>query len=138
MQVQFKDTKFGRLMIGQVLVIETEMSRFGLARVDRLYNDPDPEKLEKELMFNEIYENGDTFYPTENLDTFESRIVKIAWVYYMKTREEWDEFVKFYKYYLLAQRIKSAGFPEGNHKLLKKIKGKLKKPSVSLVARTAK
>ncbi len=116
MQVQFKDTKFGRLNVGHIIFMEKEMGRFGLARVERIYDNPDPEKMEKHFLFHEIDEKGDTFMCPENLDTLEARAVKLTVVDYMRTREEWDEFLKFYKHHLLAQKIDKAGFPQGNQK----------------------
>lgn len=110
-----RETKLGRLSIGDVVVIKSKKGHTGLGWVESL--EPD-DNFRKEINVIE-YIPGDSYYLGENawchenVDSFENRIAELKVVGRLSTREEWYRFVETCKHIIMLNRIKKAGFEFG-------------------------
>ncbi len=110
-----RKTKLGPISLGNVIVVETKKGHTGLGWVESL--EPDRE-FRKEINVIEYTPGqdislGETGFCHENVDSFESRVIKLEVIGRLSTREEWNRFVETCKHIIMLNRIKKAGFEFG-------------------------
>ena len=107
-----RETKLGRISIGDVIVVKTKKGQTGLGWIESL-TPGDIFRKEINVIEYTPRENislGETGFCHENVDSFENRIIKLKVVGRLPTREEWNRFVETCKHIIMLNCIKKADF----------------------------
>ena len=108
-----RETKFGLLTLGDVIVFKTKRGYTGLGWIESL--EPDPQR-NKEIHAIEYIPSriapslGGTFRSDDSIADFNNRVVELEIIGRLSTREEWEHFIETCKHITMLNRVKKAGF----------------------------
>lgn len=108
-----RETKFGSISLGNVMVVKAKNGHTSLMWVESLEPDQQFRDEINALGYAPSQDGvslGDTNWSHENVVDFENRIDKLEVVAQLTTREEWTRFVETCRHIIILNRIKKAGF----------------------------
>lgn len=97
MFIEARETKFGFLHVGDIIVIKTKKGEAGIARIFSLDTTHHSELL-KDLNFHWL-EGNETWKAGESLEGFEAHVTECSIIRKATSEEEWQAIMHMYKQY---------------------------------------